>query len=97
MRLIVGADEDTAYDQVWIGLKKASNGNWYYLRSGKQVNHEGSDKHEIWKNSYPSNSGSCSKFDFFFNPSGIIGELTDFDCEGSTIDVTLCQIPYLYI
>ena len=80
---------DTAKDDLGLGGKKASNGNWYGRKSGKHISSYGNE----WYPDQPSSSAQCA----FFNIHGytsLTGILTGTSC-GTTFDLTLCEIYYV--
>ena len=88
---------DTNYDDIWTGLKRAKNGNYYWRRSGVQLKHEGVEKSPAWRASQPKkeNTKECIIIDIMADDAfHVKGSFWPYSCTANLIGVTLCEIPY---
>ena len=85
---------DLKKDDVWAGLQRAPNGNFYWPRSGLPF--PSHNLSEAWHEKQPhKEEGSCAYFDLSYSESNLKGTLFhNYPCIGG-IEFTVCQIPYV--
>ena len=85
---------DNTLDDTWIGLRKASNDNYYWSLSGNQLEHKGSNI--FWESGEPSGPDDCVFMDLGVSKH-VKNSFDDYPCNKSDTsnDVSFCQIPYV--
>ena len=91
IRLSSANTEPAKKDDIWIGLRRAKNGNFYWPISGKQVEHR--EKKNIWYKGQPNGSGDCVLMDLGA-AKHVNNSLWDDPCTFS-YDISFCQIPFV--
>ena len=83
---ITGANKD----DIWIGLKRARNKNFYWPISGNQVEHR--ETKNIWYKGEPTGHGDCIFIDLD-KAKHIKNSFRDYNCTFA-VEVSFCQIPF---
>ena len=91
IRLLTASLTDGKKDDIFIGLRRAQNGNYYWPISGKQVQHR--EKKNIWYKREPNGSGDCIYMDLQ-GADHVKNSFRDWTCTDPR-DISFCQIPFV--
>ena len=78
-------------NDIWIGLKRNSDGNFYWRRSQKQLHHEGPQMSTAWKLSTLEDSKDCVFT--YISPTTLVETFHNDDCT-TKWDSTICEVIY---
>ena len=81
---------DVYKDDIWIGLRRAQNGNYYWPISGKQLEHR--EEKNIWYKGDPI--GQDCVFMDLVDAKHVKNSFWDYSCTSSH-DISFCQIPFV--
>ena len=91
IHLSTASTSDSNRADIWIGLRRAKNGNFYWPISGKQVKHR--KQENIWLSGYPKeNGGDCVSMNLS-KAKHVKNSFMNYPCN-QLLEFYLCQIPF---
>ena len=92
IHLSTASSTDWQISVIWIDLRRAKNGKFYWPISGKQVEHR--ETKNIWWKGEPDGNGDCVLMDLFYSKH-VKNSFWDWSCTGYLLAFSLCQIPFV--
>lgn len=79
-------------NDIWLGLEKNSDGNFYWRRSRKQLKHEGTEKSSAWRSGHPETNKDCVFS--YVGPTSLENNFMSAICATTRWEVTPCEVTY---